>query len=158
MLDHRQLARPSRILLGSLSTSRSLASGFAHGTMRLPLCCTPIGQTQGSGRRGREVGAMDDSDLFADDGEDAEAATLTQQALVGTQQNLGKMLDIMPIGLLFIPSRASSMPTVRHAACFRPGPPRCAVTTYSTIWQLPMPTQLPKRCAPLSLIQRPPPM
>ncbi|MBW4656807.1 MAG: sensor domain-containing diguanylate cyclase [Kaiparowitsia implicata GSE-PSE-MK54-09C] len=43
---------------------------------------------------------MDESDLFADDGEDAEAATLTQQALVGTQQNLGKMLDIMPIGLL----------------------------------------------------------
>lgn len=43
---------------------------------------------------------MDESDLFADDGEDAEAANLTQQALVGTQQNLGKMLDIMPIGLL----------------------------------------------------------
>lgn len=42
----------------------------------------------------------DDLDLFADDTEDAEAATLTQQTLVDTQQNLGKMLDLMPIGLL----------------------------------------------------------
>lgn len=43
---------------------------------------------------------MDEFDLFAEGGEDAEAANLTQQALVDTQQNLGKMLDIMPIGLL----------------------------------------------------------
>jgi diguanylate cyclase len=43
---------------------------------------------------------MSDLDLFADDTEDAEAATLTQQTLVDTQQNLGKMLDLMPIGLL----------------------------------------------------------
>lgn len=43
---------------------------------------------------------MSDLDLFADDTEAAEAATLTQQTLVDTQQNLGKMLDLMPIGLL----------------------------------------------------------
>ena len=43
---------------------------------------------------------MSDLDLFADDTDDAEAATLTQQTLVDTQQNLGKMLDLMPIGLL----------------------------------------------------------
>ncbi|QQR35354.1 GGDEF domain-containing protein [Devosia oryziradicis] len=43
---------------------------------------------------------MSDFDLFADDTGDAEAATLTQQTLVDTQQNLGKMLDLMPIGLL----------------------------------------------------------
>jgi diguanylate cyclase len=43
---------------------------------------------------------MSDIDLFADDTEAAEAATLTQQTLVDTQQNLGKMLDLMPIGLL----------------------------------------------------------
>lgn len=43
---------------------------------------------------------MDDLDLFSDDGDAAEAASLTQQAIVDTQQNLGKMLDLMPIGLL----------------------------------------------------------
>lgn len=43
---------------------------------------------------------MSDFDFFADDTEAAEAATLTQQTLVDTQQNLGKMLDLMPIGLL----------------------------------------------------------
>lgn len=45
-------------------------------------------------------GLMIDYDFFDDDTEAAEAATLTQQALVDTQQNLGKMLDLMPIGLL----------------------------------------------------------
>src|SRR5688572_10157447 len=43
---------------------------------------------------------MTDYDFFNDDTEAAEAATLTQRALVDTQQNLGKMLDLMPIGLL----------------------------------------------------------
>ena len=43
---------------------------------------------------------MDDFDLFAGGGSDAEAAALTEQALVDTRHNLGKMLDIMPIGLL----------------------------------------------------------
>ncbi|MCP8885426.1 GGDEF domain-containing protein [Devosia sp. XJ19-1] len=43
---------------------------------------------------------MNELDLFADDVEAAEAANLTQQAIVDTQQNLGKMLDLMPIGLL----------------------------------------------------------
>lgn len=42
----------------------------------------------------------DDLDLFADDTDDAEAASLTQQTLVDTRQNLGKMLELMPIGLL----------------------------------------------------------
>lgn len=41
---------------------------------------------------------MGDLDLF--DTEATEAATLTQQALVDTQQNLGKMLELMPMGLL----------------------------------------------------------
>jgi diguanylate cyclase len=43
---------------------------------------------------------MDELDLFAEDVEAAEAASLTQRAFVDTQQNLGKMLDWMPIGLL----------------------------------------------------------
>lgn len=43
---------------------------------------------------------MSDLDLFANDTEAAEAATLTQRTLVDTQHNLGKMLDLMPIGLL----------------------------------------------------------
>ncbi len=43
---------------------------------------------------------MDELDLFAQDVEAAEAASLTQRAIVDTQQNLGKMLDLMPIGLL----------------------------------------------------------
>jgi len=43
---------------------------------------------------------MSDLDLFANDTDAAEAATLTQQTLVDTQHNLGKMLDLMPIGLL----------------------------------------------------------
>ena len=45
-------------------------------------------------------GLVIDYDFFDDDTEAAEAATLTQQALVDTQQNLGKMLELMPIGLL----------------------------------------------------------
>ena len=43
---------------------------------------------------------MGDLDLFDIGDEAAEAATQTEQALVDTQQNLGKMLDLMPIGLL----------------------------------------------------------
>lgn len=43
---------------------------------------------------------MSDFDLFAEDLAATEAANLTEQALVDTQQNLGKMLDLMPIGLL----------------------------------------------------------
>lgn len=54
--------------------------------------------TRGAGQLGN--GAVDDIDLFSDDGDGANAATLTEKALVDTQQNLGKMLDLMPIGLL----------------------------------------------------------
>lgn len=43
---------------------------------------------------------MKDEDLFAEDEEATEAAALTEQALVDTRHNLGKMLDLMPIGLL----------------------------------------------------------
>ena len=43
---------------------------------------------------------MDDTEFFEDDVESVEAATLTQQSLVDTQNQLGAMLDVMPIGLL----------------------------------------------------------
>lgn len=43
---------------------------------------------------------MAGDDLFAEDEEATQAAALTEQALVDTRHNLGKMLDLMPIGLL----------------------------------------------------------
>lgn len=44
---------------------------------------------------------MDDFDLFASDDDAAmSAAVLTQKSLVDTQERLGAMLDVMPMGLL----------------------------------------------------------
>jgi len=43
---------------------------------------------------------MDDFEFFEDDAETVKAAALTQQSLVDTQNQLGAMLDVMPIGLL----------------------------------------------------------
>ncbi|MDB5529596.1 MAG: sensor diguanylate cyclase [Devosia sp.] len=43
---------------------------------------------------------MDDFEFFEDDAESVKAAALTQQSLVDTQNQLGAMLDVMPIGLL----------------------------------------------------------
>lgn len=43
---------------------------------------------------------MDDFDLFKSDDDGMGAAVLTQQSLIDTQERLGAMLDVMPIGLL----------------------------------------------------------
>jgi diguanylate cyclase len=43
---------------------------------------------------------LDDFDLFESDDEGLDAAVLTQKSLVDTQERLGAMLDVMPIGLL----------------------------------------------------------
>lgn len=43
---------------------------------------------------------MDEFEFFEDDAESVKAAALTQQSLVDTQNQLGAMLDVMPIGLL----------------------------------------------------------
>ena len=43
---------------------------------------------------------MDDFDLFETDDDGDSAASLTQKSLLDTQDRLGVMLDIMPIGLL----------------------------------------------------------
>lgn len=43
---------------------------------------------------------MSSPDLFEEDVESVQAAVLTQKSLVDTQNQLGSMLDVMPIGLL----------------------------------------------------------
>ena len=43
---------------------------------------------------------MDDFDLFKSDDDGMGAAVLTQKSLIDTQERLGAMLDVMPIGLL----------------------------------------------------------
>ncbi len=43
---------------------------------------------------------MDDFDLFKSDDDGLGAAVLTQKSLIDTQERLGAMLDVMPIGLL----------------------------------------------------------
>jgi len=43
---------------------------------------------------------LDDFDLFKSDDDGLGAAVLTQQSLIDTQERLGAMLDVMPIGLL----------------------------------------------------------
>lgn len=43
---------------------------------------------------------MDDFDLFKADDDGLGAAVLTQKSLIDTQERLGAMLDVMPIGLL----------------------------------------------------------
>jgi diguanylate cyclase (GGDEF)-like protein/PAS domain S-box-containing protein len=43
---------------------------------------------------------LDDFDLFKSDDEGLGAAVLTQKSLIDTQERLGAMLDVMPIGLL----------------------------------------------------------
>jgi diguanylate cyclase len=43
---------------------------------------------------------LDDFDLFKDDDDGHGAAVLTQKSLIDTQERLGAMLDVMPIGLL----------------------------------------------------------
>lgn len=43
---------------------------------------------------------MDDFDLFKADDDALGAAVLTQKSLIDTQERLGAMLDVMPIGLL----------------------------------------------------------
>jgi diguanylate cyclase len=43
---------------------------------------------------------LDDFDLFKSDDDGLGAAVLTQKSLIDTQERLGAMLDVMPIGLL----------------------------------------------------------
>jgi diguanylate cyclase (GGDEF)-like protein/PAS domain S-box-containing protein len=43
---------------------------------------------------------LDDFDLFKSDDDGMGAAVLTQKSLIDTQERLGAMLDVMPIGLL----------------------------------------------------------
>ncbi len=44
---------------------------------------------------------LDDFDLFKSDDDGIGAAVLTQKSLIDTQERLGAMLDVMPIGLLY---------------------------------------------------------
>src|SRR5690606_19545318 len=50
-------------------------------------------------REGSRI-SVDDFDLFKSDDDGLGAAVLTQQSLIDTQERLGAMLDVMPIGLL----------------------------------------------------------
>lgn len=73
---------------------------------------------------------MDGLDLFAEAVEAAEAASLTQRAIVDTQQNLGKMLDLMPIGLLIHTEQGIVFANRRHAASYRAGWPSSEGNTF----------------------------
>jgi len=57
-------------------------------------------QTGRGANGGRGGGILDDFDLFKSDDEGLDAAVLTQKSLIDTQERLGAMLDVMPIGLL----------------------------------------------------------
>lgn len=58
---------------------------------------------------------MDDFDLFKSDDDGLGAAVLTQQSLIDTQERLGAMLDVMPIGLLIHTEQGILFPN--RAAC-----------------------------------------
>ena len=49
---------------------------------------------------GNAVAAVEPGDLFFEDDEATSAAELTQKALIDTQERMGMMLDLMPMGLL----------------------------------------------------------